>query len=281
MADYDVIIDGKFKRIVVKRAIDKEQIKQYFTNSNIIDLIDDKISRGVYQYIKINSLELFVMKFSNKIIILEMTDTIRYLLVDELNHEYEYFDGSLYNDYHEIINLIEHVKKMFSNYDSLINLSYILESIRLFDASINDKVIEDENIFLALKKFRIKDNFNNLFTIVKKDTFEVVGNIEFCLYNKESDVPFSGNVSYEIYEKYRNKGYGTKALKLLKAFIKELETQYNKDLYIAILEDNEYSRKVALNNGGYFYKNVDVPASDKLYFLGKVNHVLIYKISDF
>lgn len=276
--DIKVIKNGNFIRLIIKKMIDKNEIIRYFPNSRIIDLLDDRILNGIYEYIHFENYELLVIKTNNKIVILSISDKLTYLLVDELTHVYNFTFG---NDYNRLVSFIDEVKERINEYYPIIDLSCIFDSMRLYDKNLSHLVIEDEEIFFSLRNFRDLYNYNNIFLIVRKDTLEIVGNIDFCLYKNDENVPYHGNVSYEIYEKHQNKGYATRALKLLKEFIKRLDIDYSKNLYISMLKENEYSRKVAINNGGILYKDIDIPENDKLHFLGKVNHVLIYKISDF
>ena len=52
----------------------------------------------------------------------------------------------------------------------------------------------------------------------------------------------------------------------------------NKDIYVAILPDNEFSQKVAVNNGGNLYYAGAVPKTDSVYYIDGVREVKVYKI---
>ena len=90
---------------------------------------------------------------------------------------------------------------------------------------------------------------------------KIVGLFKISINLKNKYRENNGNIGYIIAEKYRNKGYATKGLKLLIELIKEKKLIKEKELYFTCLQNNKYSIKVILNNGGYIhhYKN------DKVY----------------
>ncbi|MDE6292198.1 MAG: GNAT family N-acetyltransferase, partial [Bacilli bacterium] len=89
---------------------------------------------------------------------------------------------------------------------------------------------------------------------------------------------YIGNVEYEIKEKYRRRGYATRALGLVKRLVAEYESEVDKCLYITTELDNKASQGVILKNGGILLYEGEVPNGDKVKFLNKVDYVKIYTI---
>lgn len=112
-------------------------------------------------------------------------------------------------------------------------------------------VISDGIISLSIWEKIENDEINNklieTFDIVLNDTGENIGSISFDYYSRNLQF---GNVSYAILNEFQNKGYATRALRLLVNLLKNNNYEGNKDLYFWISYYNEYSQKVVLNNGG-------------------------------
>lgn len=156
-------------------------------------------------------------------------------------------------------------------------------SINLINNSLNfvrssNVVLTDGVLSLSWAKEEDKDVLEQIdharFEIILNDTKEVVGTITFDFRQTESD-PYFGNVSYEIYPYYRNNGYATNALKLLKELVKNNECT-QKDLYISIVKSNKYSQKVALNCGAELYFSGEIP--EDVIYTEKERDINIYKI---
>ena len=115
-------------------------------------------------------------------------------------------------------------------------------------------IISDETITLSLSaEWGIEDlnkNLSQTFYIMLNDTKEKIGIIHYD-YSVDVDSDYSvGNVCYEIFEQFRNQGYATGALKLLKQHLHNYEYSGNKDLYFWVSYGNIPSQKVVLKNGG-------------------------------
>lgn len=125
----------------------------------------------------------------------------------------------------------------------------------------------DNEITLLMQK----DEEEIYFKIMLNDTFEEIGHIIYTYKNSE----LTGNLSYFIYEEYRNNGYAKKALYMLVKDIKKLD---NKDLYLSITPSNKASLKVAKYVGAKYYKPINMSTNyifsdDSLY-----NCANMYKI---
>lgn len=112
-------------------------------------------------------------------------------------------------------------------------------------------VINDEIISLCVSNkvsaSEINDRSFECFDIVLNSTNECVGGISFDYYNRNSNF---GNVTYYIKEQFQNKGYASRALRLLVKLLKNNNFKGDKDLYFWVSYYNNYSQKVILNNGG-------------------------------
>lgn len=141
-------------------------------------------------------------------------------------------------------------------------------------------VIENDTIALSVSRFY---NANAIFVnkcdlkfdIFLKETREKVGHIGY-LYGREDGFTYDGNVYYEIEDQFKQQGYATLALELLKDLL--LKHQVNSNLYISTLPNNFYSQKVALNNQGEKIYNGSVPEEDKLYRQDGIEEVVVYRI---
>ena len=109
------------------------------------------------------------------------------------------------------------------------------------------------------------------FKIVLNETLEEIGHI---IYTYEND-SIVGNLSYFLYEKYRNKGYGKKALKLLVDNIRRID---DNDLYLAIIPNNIASIKLAESQNAKYIGNVNIPTKYIFSDDGKYSYANMYKI---
>ena len=150
---------------------------------------------------------------------------------------------------------------------------------RSFDQNI--LAIKDDKISLIINHIIDKETIYELtdacFDIVLNDTKQTIGNICFD-YTLSEGFDYSGNVGYTIDEEYRNMGYASKALKLLKEFIKEISFTGDKDLYVAMLPENIYSEKVAINNGGILCYEGSIPKEHIIRITENIKDVKVYKI---
>ncbi len=109
------------------------------------------------------------------------------------------------------------------------------------------------------------------FKIILNETLEEIGHISYT-YENDSIV---GNLSYFIYEEYRNKGYGKKALKLLVDNIRRID---DNDLYLAIIPDNIASIKLAESQNAKYVGDVNIPTKYVFSDDGKYSYANMYKI---
>ena len=116
------------------------------------------------------------------------------------------------------------------------------------------------------------------FDIIKNATLERIGKIGFHAF-KLDELFYGGNIDYTIYEKFRNQGYGTESLTLLKEALKENPYAIKDGLLISTVPENIYSQKIAIKNGGILIYEGEVPKDNLLYQLDHVKEVKVYKIS--
>lgn len=109
------------------------------------------------------------------------------------------------------------------------------------------------------------------FKIILNETLEEIGHISYT-YENDSIV---GNLSYFIYEEYRNKGYGKKALKLLVDNIRRID---DNDLYLAIIPNNIASIKLAKSQNAKYVGDVNIPTKYVFSDDGKYSYANMYKI---
>jgi len=167
-------------------------------------------------------------------------------------------------------------KLNYYNLEKYFSINLIVNSLNFVRGS--NVVLTDGELSLSWAMEEEKDILDQIdhasFEIILNDTKEVVGAIAFDFRQTESD-PYFGNVSYEIYPYYRNNGYATKALELLKELVKSNEC-VEKDLYISTVKSNRYSQKVALNCGAELYFSGEIP--DDVIYTEKERDINIYKI---
>lgn len=109
------------------------------------------------------------------------------------------------------------------------------------------------------------------FKIILNETLEEIGHI---IYTYEND-SIVGNLSYFLYEEYRNKGYGKKALKLLVDNIRRID---DNDLYLAIIPNNIASIKLAKSQNAKYVGDVNIPTKYVFSDDGKYSYANMYKI---
>lgn len=109
------------------------------------------------------------------------------------------------------------------------------------------------------------------FKIILNETLEEIGHI---IYTYEND-SIVGNLFYFLYEEYRNKGYGKKALKLLVDNIRRID---DNDLYLAIIPNNIASIKLAKSQNAKYIGDVNIPTKYVFSDDGKYSYANMYKI---
>lgn len=154
--------------------------------------------------------------------------------------------------------------KTFNLEDSKKEYEFLINILKLETTNNNEYKYMNYETFKnkAVSRLNMDSNPKNgdLYYFLHADD-KIVGLFKISINLKNKYRENSGNIGYIIAEKYRNKGYATKGLKLLIELIKEKKLIKEKELYFTCLQNNKYSIKVILNNGGYIhhYKN------DKVY----------------
>lgn len=175
--------------------------------------------------------------------------------------------------------LLDELRKVDFIY-KIINVYAIYNKLNLIPDTWYNAIISDEVITLSSNRYSSIDTVNDKkvcsFNIILNNTKEKVGEITFNL--KKDSFTYDGNVGYEIKEEYRNKGYASRALRLLKEVVKTNNYVGDKDLFIATVPDNIYSQKVAENNEGVLIYDGEVPKKDIFNYKYGVNKVKVYQI---
>ena len=235
---------------------------------------------GQAEFLELDGIFIFVYKNGyNYFISLKEKDSIRSFRLFHKYCVYSLFkEGIETNSINEIKKFIDTLAELKRSYPLLLlyDLYTLYDDTNLINEFNYQVVIDDEEIELMLPAFRdVKDAWKNL-SIVLKSTKEDVGHIEFNL--SDDNFKYVGNVEYVIKEKYRKKGYATRALALVKRLVAEYEREVDKTLYISTEVDSLASQGVILKNGGTLYYEGEVPKGDKVFFLNKVDYVKIYTI---
>ena len=108
------------------------------------------------------------------------------------------------------------------------------------------------------------EEYDNTFDIYLHNTDEMIGRMWFDEGFDEDFTKYFGNAGYEIFEKYRRKGYASLALKLLK------------DIIFSIAPSNIASRKTAEKFGAKITCYRKVPKNHKLYNISG-EEIVIYE----
>lgn len=128
-------------------------------------------------------------------------------------------------------------------------------------------VVSDDIISLSVPSIKESQTINGCLSknldIILNKTKTLLGCIGFNYYYDEKDKFNVGNVTYVIDKKYQNRGYATRALKLLIDLLKNNEFEGDKDLYFWVSYYNNFSKKVILNNGGEIIKGGQPPTNIK------------------
>ena len=175
--------------------------------------------------------------------------------------------------------LLDNLKNVYFIHN-IINIYYVYYRLNLVPDTWYNPIISDEEITLSSNRYSSIDTVNNksncAFNIMLNDTKEKVGEITFNL--KKDSFTYDGNVGYKIYEEFRNKGYATRALNLLKEIVKTNKFVGDKDLFIATTPENIYSQKVVQNNDGSLIYDGQVPENDQFNYKHGVKEVKVYQI---
>lgn len=277
----------------IKISIDNEIEKSKLTgliDKNILDSLDSPLEPGQYFYYKReNTSALHVILDTRTRMYLNENNEVSYLIINDrcayfifFYKENEIDSYSLEEDkkanYYNILEFASKYGKVVGEI-FLSDLPFFSITSRIYIPDAFIKVIESDDIALVRIKDTYCDDETFHYYIVDQNKNAVVGNISMDLNKRGKDnFRYCGNVSYEVYLGYRHKGYASKALVLLKECATKMDESYNKDLFISTTVDNIHSKKTALKSGATLYMDTDVPKSDTLNFIGKVKHVLIYKL---
>lgn len=142
----------------------------------------------------------------------------------------------------------------------------------------NCKIIGSKDISLVCSS-NYMDDINRVmfFDIVLNKDNNVIGNISFY-FSTSNELEYGGNFTINIEPEYRNKSYGTTALKLFKAVIRGISYNGNKDIFISTVPYDMETEKIVKNNEGYLYFQGRVPEDDSLCYLNGIKLVKIYRI---
>lgn len=136
-----------------------------------------------------------------------------------------------------------------------VNLFYGYSYQELKDSRINEIINHSKGINLPIGYVPY-----TFYLLMEND--EIIGcyNVRHYLNHKLKNG--AGHIGYFIVDKYRNKGYGTKGLKMVlnevKDFIKEDE------IYMSASATNKYSIKVQLNCGAKIWKQTETSVHTKI-----------------
>ena len=200
-------------RIYVEETISKKDIKENIPSEIIYNKLSDYLDIGIYEIINDEGHIVFIQKNDSLINVvteekvLEISDKYHYFRytneIDTLSSNST--DEEKVEKIPSLIKFTKYIDRISIKNSSRINLSFTLQTIRIWDESRSTKLIEGDNLFLSLGAFKSSSNPENTLEIVKKDTLEVVGQIEFVLQKKNEDnFLYTGNVSYEIYKSHQN-----------------------------------------------------------------------------
>ena len=128
-------------------------------------------------------------------------------------------------------------------FNDLIDLDFAWKDINVIKKEEFNPIIEDDKI--CLSQINPSDSIKIKYNIVLKETNEIVG--EIACIPKRDYFTYDGGIEYKIKDFYKNKGYATKALKLL---LKYLEILNVEQLFIATEIDNIASKRVFAKNNG-------------------------------
>lgn len=94
------------------------------------------------------------------------------------------------------------------------------------------------------------------FICIRESDNRLVGMIQVRHYFNEYLEKYAGNIGYSIRPSERRKGYGTRMLRLVLPFCREIGLDR---ILIACLDTNDGSRKIILANGGIYDSTVFEP----------------------
>ncbi|MBO5096585.1 MAG: GNAT family N-acetyltransferase [Bacilli bacterium] len=155
-------------------------------------------------------------------------------------------------------------------FNDLIDLDFAWKDINVIKKEEFNPIIEDDKI--CLSQINPSDSIKIKYNIILKETNEIVG--EIACIPKRDYFTYDGGIEYKIKDLYKNKGYATKALKLL---LKYLETLNVEQLFIATEIDNIASKRViAKNNGELILKGYLI--DKKVIQTHNINEVEVYKL---
>ena len=243
--------------------ISEQKTENNEINETILSITDDKFS--VSKYIHDLNHSTKVTKWY------PCVDTLKVFALDKKEAM------SLIQNLLDNINLIYKSK----NINKILNILKLCDKTNLVLSENYHPIINDDIITLSWRYKPNNSDINSIksgnFDIILNETREIIGGMCFD-YNFLSGFTYSGNVSYDIKEQYRNNHYATRALKLLKEVLYQNKFTGDKDLYIATIPNNIYSQKVAINNDAVQIYTGEVPKDDMLYTVEGIKEVNVYRI---
>lgn len=251
---YKPFASGESENTHILKATPEESVifKSGFVNKNFDITISN--AKGTYHY-------------GNREENNTLTKSAAYTQIGNIIKELQSMEGIFkiekFNDRHEYLNL----SKLYY-VTGIVYREYI-------------PLINDDEIALYWRPISGETDINKVntytvFNIVLQETHESIGTIGFSY--ERPGFSYRGNVSYKIHEEFRNKGYATRALHLLKCALVNHEFSGDRDLYVALASDNVPSERIAVKNGGQLVYSGEVPHNDSVYFETHIESVKVYRI---
>lgn len=295
--NFELIRDNNFIRIKILATIDidtlKEKLRSYLGQKSLKVLYnllsDEGLIRGNQEIVIGIDNAILEQFIDNHFVYLYLED--KELFIDKIENSYFFLeDGTLYSSKQmsslekekinsKIIGVLSYLKSAYNDPRHCNSLELLYHDMGIVNYDSVKSVTHDDTLELVLPNFYKINPLAMRMAIVLKRTKEVIGSIEFNFkLDQENFYDYKGNVSYEIKNEYQSLGYATKSLSLLRKYLREYKE--NNILYVATENDNVSSQKVALKNEGVLCYDGEVPKSSIINFLGKVEHVKIYRIEN-
>ena len=135
---------------------------------------------------------------------------------------------------------------------------------------LDTKDLRDNEIYLHLLKIAEDDPPKGYvpayyFSIIRSSDDVKVGRCDLRVGHNEN-TKHSGNIGYEVNEKFRGNGYASKACKLL---LKLAKKHYMSEIIITCSDYNIASRKTCENIGAEYMGLIEIPQWHEMYATGR------------
>lgn len=155
-------------------------------------------------------------------------------------------------------------------FNDLIDLDFAWKDINLIKKEEFNPIVEDNEI--CLSQINPSNSIKIKYNIVLKETQEIIG--EIACIPERNYFTYDGGIEYKIKDFYKNKGYATKALKLLLEYLSTLDIE---QIFIATEINNIASKRViAQNNGELILKGYLI--DEKIIQAHNIKEVEVYKL---